>query len=51
MVVLLHTEKENLERIDDTGYGIHNFEIIITGIWNSSPLLGVKIVHLVDTSD
>ena len=26
---------------------VHNFETIITGIWSSSLLISVKIVHLV----
>ena len=51
MVFLLHTEKENLERIDGTGFDIHNFEKIVTRIWNTSPLLSAKFEHFVDTPD
>ena len=41
----------NLERKDDTSYYIHKFETIVTGLWSSSPLLSVKIGHLVDRFD
>lgn len=37
--------------MDGTSYYIHKFEIIATGLWSSSALLSVKILHLVDRFD
>jgi len=37
--------------MDDTRYDIHKFEPIVTGIWSSSPLISVKIVPLVESSN